>query len=317
MEVAKQVGPAQERRTERLSCLWAAQPVVVVAYQSSQQGLCYDRNVRCAEAETVWSWKLFCVETWSHSCQTFRRHPPVRLSRPNNEGGEVYQPLRVHCCDFGRHRTYPLLCWDLCTFEFLGLFCAVRTFADPHKYGFLDILVHGEHQGVWRGAQPDQTRHTVRQYVWSRAGRAGLLQPSSTMTRKGLKGQIEAEASSKIMNMWAWHSLKFCLKWRMCDKTKSAHDQEHIWLIPGDKNNSFPPLRLQGKTTCHVVCGQHWFLDFVGVENVFLSTFIGRKLLKMWETVCLIYVVIMYIMIWYLYFNISLHIHVRCISFWN
>lgn len=75
------------------------------------------------------------------------------------------------------------------------------------------------------------------------------------------------------------------------------------------------------KTTCCAVYGQQRFLDYVEVENVFLSTFIGRKLLKTAhdDTVFNIYLIIIaYVsreLIFTVYFNMSLHVHVRGESF--
>lgn len=62
----------------------------------------------------------------------------------------------------------------------------------------------------------------------------------------------------------------------------------------GDKN-LYSTLWLQGENNlCHVACRQQWFPDFAGEENVFLSTFIGRKLFKLQcdYTVFLIYPIV-------------------------
>lgn len=151
--------------------------------------------------------KQFSGETCCHSCQTFRRHPPVRLTWRCYGAEKVQRPLLITGCDSWHHWPLPLLHWDLCTFELLGLFCVLRTFADLPQPNLLDILVPGEPHCDWGGAQLDQTRHTVTivwvQLDWIGAGRAtGLLQPSNMMRRRGLAGHTEAEASSKIMNLW-------------------------------------------------------------------------------------------------------------------
>lgn len=104
-------------------------------------------------------------------CQTFRRNPPVRLTRPSPGHGaeQVHQVLHVAGCDSGHHRPGALLCRDLRPVEFLGLLRAVRASADLPQPDPLDILVHGGPHRVRGGAQPEQTGRTVTPGV-SRAG---------------------------------------------------------------------------------------------------------------------------------------------------
>lgn len=78
--------------------------------------------------------------------------------------------------------------------------------------------------------------------------------------------------------MFLWNPLRFCLS-EGCDKSKSGKDQEHICLIPEDKKQTIPLSDFWVKATCQCTEWQ-WFLELGGVENVFHSTLVGRKLLK-------------------------------------
>lgn len=71
--------------------------------------------------------------------------------------------------------------------------------------------------------------------------------------------------------MFLWNPLSFSLS-EGCDKSKPGKDQEHIWLIMGDKKQTIPLF--------DSLVEWQWFLGFGGVENVFHSTLVGRKLLK-------------------------------------
>lgn len=65
---------------------------------------------------------------------------------------------------------------------------------------------------------------------------------------------------SWLCDTWLSLLLEGLPQWSMGDKSKSGHEQEHIWLIPGDKKNSIPPFDSRVKTTCCVACSDSWTL---------------------------------------------------------
>lgn len=212
---AKQVSPVKEWRwTLRLSAA-----VIVIGYQSCHYVLCYVWNVRRAVSKKEWSsrkGKHFSGETCSHSRQIFRLKPAAPLSRPNYGAGFMDHLLPVHRSDYGHCRPHSLLHWNLCTFEFLGLFRAVWASADLPQPGPLDILVHGAPHCVRRRTEPAQTRHTVTAVRvkpdWDRSGRGTeLLEPVVQWIRTEL-----ASCTSKLMSTCvSLEPLELFSQWRM------------------------------------------------------------------------------------------------------
>lgn len=221
------------------------------------------------------AWKRAIHMTGEHftretrSCQTSRRRPthparPWRRGRPppsssrwlwswTSSASSSSSSGSSHRWASGTSSCCPGLCWS----------SSASSSGYSGTWGTSGCLTRSSTSPNATSCDFKRSRTELRSAVWWRCG--------------GETGRSDRSFSKNhefcVRPVALWTPLRFLPLWRKCDKSKSRHDQEHIWLIPGDKKKKrFHPLT-PGKTTRHVVYRQHWLLDFVEVENVFSQHF--------------------------------------------